>query len=799
MIRGALRNLVVSVVCLVLLASRAATALEVGVIETRSVRYEPLDARIALGDVQPGDLEGLKAMLGSPAQFELAGLARPDYLKLLEFSVVRNDDGSGHIRVSTSEPIIEGALTFLVNVEWPRGRIVRGYNLRLPSVAAGRVSETAAKEAPAPPAPAERPREAVKSSQATSSPPRPASPGRSDSTYGPVRKAETLWSIASRLRPDRSISVQRMMLAILEANPGAFENGNINALNAGALLQIPSRNEIGRGDQADVIAEVRRQHSEWTNDRGRRRAADRAAPAATPQPSQAGRVEVVTPETSPGVAGRDDAVDIQALRNELALAVEDVDAKRHENQELMLRLSDAEQHIKELNRLVDLKNDEIAVLQSELRAMAEAAVAPAPGAVAEEELQPVAATPEDEAKPVMPASEDDGKPVMPAPEDEAKLDLAETESMPAPSESKRLPFGLDALPVNPMYLVGGAGVLLILLGLVALLRRRRAAADEGDEIGTADAPLEPEDDLSEDNLLEELEAVAAELSDDAVDAPDRRTLTGATGGVAQAAVRSDPLESDADSLTAEQIAELWKDELDSQSGRDSESGRGTDDGRASLAFDIDDVSGDDPALKMLGDESSDEFDISELVELADLADERETSRAWSVGEARDDLGLLFEEEEVPFSDSAPPERNADSRDQFAAVAAPPSLASIDSMETGDPVDAESARAELTTTDIDAVSVEGDDGRADLVPGSTEGFDDTMGSPRGLLDDFPENEESGAFSLDGYGDDVQTKIDLAQVYLEMDDTERARALLETVLAEGDADQQHAAQAILSRMT
>ncbi|MGB1975745.1 MAG: FimV/HubP family polar landmark protein, partial [Vibrio toranzoniae] len=58
--------------------------------------------------------------------------------------------------------------------------------------------------------------------------------------YGPTRGSETLWSIASKLRPDNSVSVQQTLLAIYRLNPQAFENQNIHSLLPASNLRVPS-------------------------------------------------------------------------------------------------------------------------------------------------------------------------------------------------------------------------------------------------------------------------------------------------------------------------------------------------------------------------------------------------------------------------------------------------------------------------------------------------------------------------------------------------------------------------------
>ena len=290
-------------------------------------------------------------------------MARLQGLSLLEFTVVEQSDGRSYIHVWTDEPLVEPSLTFLVDVDWPRGRTVRGYKLRLIPAAGGATgTSTSTRTA------LEVQREPE--TDATVSPPTSPPLASSSATYGPVRASDTLWAIAVRFRSDDSVSVQRMMLALLEANPEAFVIRNVNALNAGATLRIPTRDEFGPDDRSAVIAEVRRQHSAWKQYREDRRAAPSPStpvPPSDPEPEPSGRLEVVSPETSMNLAGRMEDGDTQALRNKLALAMEESDAGRRESNELKLRLAEAEDHIRELSRLVDLKNEEIAALQTELR------------------------------------------------------------------------------------------------------------------------------------------------------------------------------------------------------------------------------------------------------------------------------------------------------------------------------------------------------------------------------------------------------------------------------------------------
>ena len=82
-------------------------------------------------------------------------------------------------------------------------------------------------------------------------------------SYGPVKDQDTLWSIATTLRPDSSATVQQTMLALYYKNPQAFASNNINSLMRGVSLQAPSSAEVRRYKRIDALREARKQNHYW--------------------------------------------------------------------------------------------------------------------------------------------------------------------------------------------------------------------------------------------------------------------------------------------------------------------------------------------------------------------------------------------------------------------------------------------------------------------------------------------------------------------------------------------------------
>ena len=81
--------------------------------------------------------------------------------------------------------------------------------------------------------------------------------------YGPTVSGDTLWAISFKIRPDPSISVNQMMLAILRANPRAFIEGNINGLKRDVRLLIPGIATIRSLSKSEATAEVKSHNALW--------------------------------------------------------------------------------------------------------------------------------------------------------------------------------------------------------------------------------------------------------------------------------------------------------------------------------------------------------------------------------------------------------------------------------------------------------------------------------------------------------------------------------------------------------
>ena len=387
-----------------LLASQA-WAPGLGDIRLSSALNEPLRAEIELLAATPEELNNLTIQLASQETFQRYDLERPLFLTRVQFQIVKSGRADGNVvRITSSEPITEPFITFLVEAAWSRGRLLREYTLLLdpptfapppatqaaqpvtaPTRAApadsGQIQRQAPQqEAPPPPparppvqAPVRQPVQSTPPSQPETAAPTPtASPAEApaatsdpDDSFGQpdfdttaggdllIQRGDTLWGITQRVRPDSRLTINQTMLAIYEANPEAFE-GNINRMKAGASLRIPSADDIFRISRSNAFIEVRRQNVMW-----------RGEPFEPAQPTVAAEdtqpsLTLVPPDEEDDISLSDTSVDTGA-EAPVEDAADDVFVDPVEQ-----RIGEIEAILEDQDALIEIPSNELAALRTEL-------------------------------------------------------------------------------------------------------------------------------------------------------------------------------------------------------------------------------------------------------------------------------------------------------------------------------------------------------------------------------------------------------------------------------------------------
>jgi pilus assembly protein FimV len=106
-------------------------ALGLGELTSDSLLNQNFSGNINLLSVTPEEIDGIRVKLADADAFERAGVERPFYLSLLKFAPDLLDAGKPVIRVTSDFPIREPFLNFLVEVNWPNGRLLREYTVLL--------------------------------------------------------------------------------------------------------------------------------------------------------------------------------------------------------------------------------------------------------------------------------------------------------------------------------------------------------------------------------------------------------------------------------------------------------------------------------------------------------------------------------------------------------------------------------------------------------------------------------------------------------------------------------------------
>lgn len=209
---------------LILLLPLCANALGVRDIEAFSALNQPLNAKIGLVSTRGLDVRDIKVRLASPKVFNEAEIGRPYFLTRLKFEPKVAADGNIYIQISSKNIVREPYLDFMLEISWRGGSLIKEFAVLLDPVIIQRASPQPTSEAP---------------KLATGE-----TPPAKKQVYGPVKRAETLWVIAQKTRPSKSIPITQMIMAIHQENPDAFVRGNINLLKQGATLTIPDQRKI---------------------------------------------------------------------------------------------------------------------------------------------------------------------------------------------------------------------------------------------------------------------------------------------------------------------------------------------------------------------------------------------------------------------------------------------------------------------------------------------------------------------------------------------------------------------------
>ena len=212
-------NLLKKILCALffLIFSINALALQLGQISVNSTQDQPLNAEIELVVSSGDDLDSLKARIAGKDIYQAQSIERVPVHEDIKITVIK-DKKKSILKLSSEKPVLDPFLDLLIQIDSPKGRNFREYTVLLDPLPASQSQvESLVEPEPAPePAPEPKVKTVVS------------------------KKGVTLYQIA-RDNKLEGVTLQQIVVGIYQTNPKAFANDNINGLEVGNKLTLPSK------------------------------------------------------------------------------------------------------------------------------------------------------------------------------------------------------------------------------------------------------------------------------------------------------------------------------------------------------------------------------------------------------------------------------------------------------------------------------------------------------------------------------------------------------------------------------
>jgi len=262
-----------------------AMALQLGRPQIQSKLGEPLKLEVQVSDLSAQEAQEFQANLANATVYQAAKIDRVAGLDNVRITLVRKSDDLYLLQFQGAEAISEPYVDLLLEFRWASGRAYRNLGFPLSNGRAPEPTAVASNDTPAanslPPLPLDKP-------APVAVPPRPAplpSPAKAEPkpkvdkpvTEKPAAKkpdsgvltkaGDTIEVVrgdtASKLMMTNSVggdvSLDQMLVSLLRNNPKAFVDNNVNRLKAGALITLPTEEEVASIDRKQAREDIRLQ------------------------------------------------------------------------------------------------------------------------------------------------------------------------------------------------------------------------------------------------------------------------------------------------------------------------------------------------------------------------------------------------------------------------------------------------------------------------------------------------------------------------------------------------------------
>lgn len=839
-------------VIILMLPCAVIQAAGLGKLTLNSALGQPLNAEIDIVATNSDEVQSLKASVATREVYTQAGISYESILSSVKASIESRTNGNPYIKLTSPQAVNDPFLMILMELNWASGRILREYTVLLDPVETNTQNLAVANSNPTPVITvsrldAEKSPDIGKNNQAASlAKSKNGSSSQTKKTYGPVNRGDTLSSIARQVLP-AGVDLNQMLVALYRANRDAFIADNMNLLRTGVVLKIPEKSEITTIDTSTAKAEIKTQIGDWRNYQGKLATISRETPAAhTISQSDQGQITTSIDKKSIAASGtpkeilklssgaqlldKNGQIAESTLVDRLRMMEEDAIARNLALQEANQRVAMLEKSIENMKQLLELKDSVLA--QAQIKAES---VTRQP-----EVRLPVTASGLSEKDPKLSM---DSAQVQEAPVIQPATETVIQNTSVNPSQ---LPETADRSLTDQLFdyieYIGAFLAIALLLALLILKRRRDQLKDDVEKDDTTKEDFsssmrsrmasmaaaqtampptdsnqsvseEAEDDLTYENINaysgteEQDETFDKDATSYEEDAEHVVKSDSETASISESRVEDGLLP---DNLQQDVGAD-FKDDFEEDYNQSTDSSQK--DGSAEFANEIDfDLSDEiDEDKKNLASNQS--FSIENSVkEITESPDDSENLKEANVSDYT--LEINFEESKQPLDSVNSNDKAVDKDNEGIDFDLANSDIDLTEEESANEIEIPKMNDKSSSFDNNAERSGLNDDPLEFDQ-SQETTPDMMGSEPlskmpeleladinlDLEDSNPVVEKDEKADLNDTGEqwqEVETKLDLAKAYLEMDDKEGAKEMLEEVVRDGDIKQQKAAKKMLKSL-
>jgi pilus assembly protein FimV len=462
-----------------------AHALSLSNIQVTSALGEPLQAQINLSQLTADDLASMSASIANPEAYKAAGMEYGAALSSVQVSVQKTADGRAHLLLRSDRPINDPFIDMIVEINWATGRIVRDYTILLdPRTAMKSPVATTPVMSPAMPSTDKSGTASKVEAKSGKKSVAPAPVAASSGSTVTVQLGDTAGKIALA-HVQSGVSLEQMLASMLNANPQAFINGDINRIKAGAVIQAPDAQAAAQISPQEAHKTLVASSKNFGEYRQRAALVPTESVKAKSDRQSSGQVQAKVEDKAPASANPDKLRLSQPKVQPTTSAADDL-AKQKKAADAQTRTAELNKNIADLNQVGTAASK--TAMGSALPAIPAPTALPAASSASTTTQTVTAslvagsstltATATSVASPTLTAS------ATPTP---ATVKPRVVNKAPVPE-----PSFMDQLFGEPLYAIGAAGLLAALLGGFAFWRKRKSSSDGNVDSSFLASRLQPD-------------------------------------------------------------------------------------------------------------------------------------------------------------------------------------------------------------------------------------------------------------------------------------------------------------------